>query len=413
MRIMLAKPPFARLLGSTTYRTYPLGLMYTATMLHERGHEVIIYHDDVSNPAPLPDGRVVLGEMQVAPLTDEVCVPFAAALERYQPDVVGVSYTTADRQAAHQFAKMAKHRGIRTVAGGVHPSLCAAGELATGVFDALVMGEGDDERAAHAFEGEITEIVCGRQEHLDRYLPARDEVVGAKYPDFLRGHIATQRGCPYACAYCAAPTVFGTKVRRRDPQAVRAEVDALGVAHGRIIDDSFGVVRAHGLAVCAALAGSGYRWICDIALQNVDEEMAEALVAGGCERACMGVESASPRWRELSGKKVAEGEVEAAVALLRDKGVGSVVCYFMLGFPGETLAEMQATLAWGRMLKAQGAEVCVSLVTLYPGTKLLELAAPEQRPRWNAGLLHQSGKARYGDVTEREWRNIIEEARQI
>ena len=415
LRVLLAKPDFASLLGSRVYQTYPLGAMYVAAMLQERGHEVLIYHGDVSNPEPLPNGPVVLGEMNVAPLTADICAPFGDLLDSWQPDVVGISYTTADWAAAHQFAKMAKRRGIRTVAGGIHPSLMPDEEAESGCFDCVVAGEGDWEFAASAFETQETDPLFSLgHDDLDRYLPARDAVIGhEKYPDFLRGMIATQRGCPYACAYCAAPAVFGTKVRTRDPLRVRAEVDALGVAHGRIIDDSFGVNRAHGLAVCAALAGSGYQWIGDMALQNVDEELAEALAAGGCEKACMGVESASPRWRELSGKHLEEGDPEAALALLKGKGVAAVAFYMILGFPGETVAEMRATLAWARRLKGEGAEICLSLLTPYPGTKLWEMIPAGQRPQSWAGFLHQSGRVMLGDCTRREWDRVIEEARQI
>lgn len=412
MKILLAKPPFARLLGSQTYRTYPLGPMYVAAMLQERGHEVRIYQDDVSNPAPLPHRPVRLGEMTVAAPWDVVCAPFAQVLDSWQPDVVGISYTTVDWVAAHTFAKMARRRGIRTVAGGIHASLRPTDEAE--VFDAVVVGDGDTPACASVFEGDDCDIVTAAVDDLDRYLPARTAVIGhEKYPPFLVGHIATQRGCPYACAYCAAPSVFGTKVRRRRPEAVRAEVDALGVTEGRIVDDSFGVVRDHGLGVCAALAGSGFGWICDIALQNVDVEMAEALVAGGCVKACMGVESATPRIRELSGKHLQEGTPHATLALLQDKGLRQVVFYLMVGFPNETAAEMRATLAWGRRLKAEGAEICLSLLTPYPGTKLWGMVPEEKRPRWNEGLLHQSGKQMYGDVTRTEWEAVIEEARGL
>jgi anaerobic magnesium-protoporphyrin IX monomethyl ester cyclase len=421
-RILLAKPPFARLLGSRTYCTYALGPMMVAAMLQERGHEVAIFHDDVSNETPLPNGPVVLGEMNVAPLTDEICAPFVAVLDKFKPDVVGISYTTADSAAAHQYAKMAKHRGIRVVGGGMHVSLSNAQEQGVPIsmgllhlFDALVMGEGDCEQAAEAFESTALGFaIRTRQDDLDRYLPARTSVIGhEKYPDFLRGHIFTQRGCPYACAYCAAPAVFGTKVRTRDPAKVRAEVDALGVKHGRIIDDSFGVDRKHGLAVCAALAGSGFQWICDTALQQVDEEFAEALAAGGCEAVCMGVESATAGIQKLSGKRVTLDEAKAALLLLKRKGIGRVVFYLMLGFPGERVSQMRDTLQWARTLRGLGAEPCISLVTPYPGTRLFEMIPEPQRPAWNAGLLHQSGKARFGDVTESEWRCVIEEAKKI
>jgi radical SAM superfamily enzyme YgiQ (UPF0313 family) len=417
MKILLVKPPFARLLGSRVYQVSPLGLMYVAAMLRDRGHEVRIYHDDVSNPTPLPNGPVVMGEMHIEAVTSDVAAPYVEVLETWQPDAVGISYTTADVPAAHVYAGMARRRGIRTVGGGIHASLLAQAELgkpAGSVFDAIVKGEGDAEDMWAAFEAAKPCILTGVVADLDRYLPARDAVInGHRYDPFLRGLIQTQRGCPYSCAYCAAPKVFGTKVRTRRPEAVRAEVDALGVQHGRIIDDSFGVVRSHGLAVCRALEGSGFRWVCDAALQNVDEELAEALVAGGCEKVCMGVESATARIRELSGKHLQEGDPERAFEMLRGRGVDRVAFYLMIGFPGETKEEMRATLAWGKRLHDLGADISLSLVTAYPGTRLWEMVPAGQRPSSWGECMHQSGATRLGALTAAEWQAILEEAREI
>jgi anaerobic magnesium-protoporphyrin IX monomethyl ester cyclase len=415
MKILLVKPAFARLYGSRVYHTLPLGLMYVAGMLRDRGHEVRIFHDDVSNPTPLPQGRVVMGQMQAEPVTAEILAPYVEVLESWRPDCVGISYTTADVPAAHAYAKAARRRGIRTVGGGVHASLLPDEECEH--FDAVVVGEGDNTSAKVAFEDFDTVRFCAEPtDNLDRYLPARDCVIGGeRYDPFLRGMVQTQRGCPYACAYCAAPKVFGTKVRTRRSDAVRSEIDGLvaqGVNHGRIIDDSFGVVRAHGLGVCEALAGSGFRWIADAALQNMDEELAEAMVAGGCEKVCMGVESATPRIRELSGKHLEEGDPERALAMLQGKGMARVAFYLMIGFPGETVAEMRATLAWGKRLHEAGAEIALSLCQVYPGTKLWEMVPEGQRPRQWGECMHQSGRGRLGAVSEAQWQEIQEEAQQ-
>jgi radical SAM superfamily enzyme YgiQ (UPF0313 family) len=279
----------------------------------------------------------------------------------------------------------------------------------------VVVGDGDvEDGVPEAFERPDAMEVQRIQWDLDRYLPARDLVIGGeRYDPFLRGIVQTQRGCPYNCAYCAAPKVFGTKVRTRDPQAVRAEVVSLGVKHGRIIDDSFGVVRSHGVAVCEALSDTGFRWVCDCALQNMDVALADALVHGGCEKVCMGVESATPRIRELSGKHLQEGDPEAAYELLKGKGMDRVAFYLMIGFPEETAEEMRATLAWGKRLMGMGADVSLSLVTAYPGTKLWEMVPEERRPKRWGECMHQSGAGRLGAVTAAEWQGILEEARDV
>lgn len=409
-RVLLVRLPFARLLQSSVYFVYPLGSMLVAAMLKARGHEVLVYHDDVSNPKPIPPGPLRLGLPTQHTLTEDCYLPFLEVLDEFQPEVVGISYCTVDAETARDFAAFARQRRIRVVAGGMHPSLLPEEEAK--VFDAVVVGEGDHPDAAAAFEDFGTEIVRPPPvEDLDAVKADRSCVIGgARYSPFLAGMVQTQRGCPYACAYCAAPTVFGKRVRTRDPGAVREEVESLGTKQGRIIDDSFGVVRKHGLAVCRELAKTGFKWVCDAALQNVDQELCEALASGGCRCVNIGLESASPRWWELSGKQVEEGQPERVLGMLKSKGL-SCVYYLMIGFPGETIEDLTATLRWAADLKQKGAMPSISILTPYPGTKVWDLTAGlrDDSQGWS-GYLHQSANMGFAACTEDEWRSALREA---
>ncbi len=398
---------------SDVYLTYPIGLMAVASMLKGRGHEVSIYHDDVSNTIPIRRDRVLLGGVERKELDENSYMPFLDVLDEVQPDVVGMSYCTVDAEAAHALAGFVRQRGIRIVAGGVHPSLLAQDELP--LFDAVVVGEGDHPDAAAAFEDPASQIVAPDPVRSGEFMaPDRHCVIGGdRYSPFLRGMIYTQRGCPFACSYCAAPTVFGTKVRVRDAGAVREEVESLGVPSGRIIDDSFGVARSHGLAICHELRSTGFKWVCDMALQTADDPMLDALYAGGCTCINVGLESASVRWRELSGKRVEAGQAESVIAKVQQRGM-SMVVYFMVGFPGETIEQMRATLTWAKDLKQRGAKPCISIATPYPGTKLWSMVQEMcvVPLSWD-GYHHQSGVMGFADATDDEWARILREANGV
>ena len=415
MRVLLCKPPFARLLASDVYRVYPIGLMYVAAMLRERGHEVLVYHDDVSNSEPIARVPVALRPLRLPECTDAELAPLDKVLDDFKPDVVGISACTADFPSALAVAKRVKARGLRVVAGGIHPSLLPNDVIRD--FDAVVVGEGEHEAAARAFESSESGLVieCPHIDDLDVRLPARDAVIGGEnYTTFLQGMIQTQRGCPYNCGFCATPQVFGRKVRRRDPALVRAEVEHFGMHDGRVIDDSFGVHREHGLAVCRELGKTNYRWVCDVALQDIDDERIEAWLSGGCYRINVGIESASPRWQELAGKRVAHGRPEEVCRNVVNRGLG-IVFYFMLGFPGETYDEMMQTIAYGRRLKELGAALCISIVTPYPKTKLWDLAQERLHKKgvdWS-NFIHQSEDMGFGDCTPEQWHSILAEANEI
>ena len=408
MKILLIKPPLARLLDSAVYMTYPLGLMYVGAHLVEAGHDVLIYHDDVSNPASLTrEGTADIRDLKTDAGGDWLA-PIEWAVEEFKPDVVGLSYCTIDVAATHKIAAMLRGRGIRTVAGGVHPSLLPEEEAE--LFDAVVVGEGDSPEIAGVFEDATGIVRMNAREDWGALWPLRDGVMGGeRYPPYLQQIIQTQRGCPYNCSYCATPTVFGRKVRTRDPLDVRAEVASGHMTSGRVIDDSFGVNRKHALAVCEGFRDLPYGWVCDIALQNADAEMLDALALAGCYCVNVGVESAVPKWRELSGKRVNEGDPERLLDEAGERGV-NVVYYFMVGWPGETQAELWQTLGYAQELKDKGAKPCISVVTAYPKTRLWDLAygdGTRTPPPWSE-FLHQSAAMGYADCSPKQWSAVLD-----
>lgn len=432
MKVLLVKPAFARLLQNSTYLTYPIGLMYVAAALRHNGHEVVIWHDDVSNQSAgsIPDAPADFKPMKIPAPSNAVLKPLADFMDDFGPDVVGVGYNTIDWQGAHAVAEMAAERGIRTVAGGIHPSLLPDDELKPkGPFDAVVVGEGDDFSVMDAFEWDVFEdspgarmpttfwpAPDGSQSLFDTITPARDAVYGwERYPSYLQGIVQTQRGCPYNCGYCAAPSVFGRKVRTRDPKKVAAEVRSLPTSSGRIIDDSFFVNKKHSAELCEELSHIDYQWVCDMALQDATETALDAMKNGGCTCVNVGIESAVPRWRELSGKRVKEGEPERLLEMASAKGIG-VVYYFMIGFPGETGDEIAETLYYAEDLKRRGAKPCISLVTPYPGTRLWDLAV--EHGSWHddgdwSGFIHQNSETLLADCSPEDWTLAVEWANEV
>ena len=412
-KIMLVKPAFAHLLQNDAYRTFPLGLMTVASMLQSRGHEVLIWHADVSSGVPIPKKSLEFTPMHQLD-TPEIYATLELALDEWQPDVVGISCVTADSLSAYHVAALCKARGIRTVGGGVHPSLCT--EEARQHFDCVVVGEGDTVVAATAFEDHSVSLVQPPlNSNLDEFLPAREAVIGWQdYPEYLRGFIQTQRGCVYNCGYCAAPKVFGSRIRTRTAESVGREVAGLGVHVGRIVDDAFGVLQPHSIEVCNELSKLRYRWVCDIAIQDATDVMLEHMARGGCMQINLGIESGTERWRALSGKRVQPGDPERVLSTAQSMGMRTLF-YFMMGFPGETYEEVTATLDMAEALKDRGAAPCISVVTPSPRTKLWDLAmgTREQGDVPWSEFIHQSAGMGFADVTVTQWAALTKRADRI
>jgi radical SAM superfamily enzyme YgiQ (UPF0313 family) len=160
--------------------------------------------------------------------------------------------------------------------------------------------------------------------------------------------LITARGCPYTCTWCSR-SVFGSTHRRRSPQNVADEVEALVDRYrpDRLwyADDVFAIHRAWTLEYARELQSRRLRlpFECISRAERIDDAVADALAELGCWRVWIGSESGSQRVLDLMQRKVSVERVAAAAGLLRRRGI-QVGLFIMLGYDGERLEDLQATV---------------------------------------------------------------------
>ncbi len=234
---------------------FPLGLLYLAGYVRERGHEVAMF-----------DGTFA-----------EDVSAFADALAAEKPDVVGISALLPIREMALTLAEMAQQAGSIVVLGGPDPTKSPAVYLAHPAVDIVVHHEGEQTIAALldlVDAGKLETAVLhdepgiafrenGRPvinqprppiENLDTLpLPARDLIDMERYLHLWQetnGYssltISTTRGCPYGCEWCQ-DAVHGNGYRQRSPESVAAEMKLLKETYQidrlRVVDDVDGMSR--------------------------------------------------------------------------------------------------------------------------------------------------------------------------
>jgi len=69
----------------------------------------------------------------------------------------------------------------------------------------------------------------------------------------------------------------------------------------------------------------------------------------GCRTIFFGVESGSPRILEKLNRKITIEQITHALKLCKEEGI-RIACSFMLGIPGETVKDMEATFKFARKL---------------------------------------------------------------
>lgn len=236
---------------------FPLGLLYLAAFLRERGFSVDVF-----------DGAFADG-------IDD----FKAALRLHDPQVVGLTVVKPNRGTALRLAGLAQAHGATVVVGGPDPTSDPVGYLQDPGVDLVVHHEGEltlaelltallagEERASAfadidglAYRDEVGNAVVNPRRpfilNLDELpSPARELIDMERYLQVWRDHhgyaslsISVARGCPYGCEWCA-DAVHGQDFRLRSPESVVAEVKTLMQAYDidrlRVVDDVDGIDRA-------------------------------------------------------------------------------------------------------------------------------------------------------------------------
>jgi hypothetical protein len=182
--------------------------------------------------------------------------------------------------------------------------------------------------------------------------------------------LLTSRGCPGVCSFCSKLT-FGTHVRYFSTERILEEFfllrDRYGARDVAVWDDNFVSNPEVALAVCDGLRSRkfGRTWSVEARIDGVDRSVLAALKAAGCTYIAYGIESGSQRILDYIHKKITKEQVRAVVAMTKEIGI-PIRGYFMLGFPGETLGEMEETVKFALEL-----DVEVASFTLFiplPGT---------------------------------------------
>lgn len=233
---------------------FPLGLLYLAAFLREKGMGVEIF-----------DGTFAQGVEN-----------FSAALEEHRPRVVGISSVQPNRQMAFRLARLAKRFEAQVVLGGPDPTAVPEVYLAEPAVDFVVHHEGEitlfELLKALLNEGSLDlkeidgigyrdekgdTIVKARRAYIldldDLPLPARDLVNMDQYLTFWRENygyssltISLARGCPYGCEWCEQ-SIHGAEFRQRSPDNVVKEIKSLmqsfEIDRLRVVDDVDGIDR--------------------------------------------------------------------------------------------------------------------------------------------------------------------------
>jgi anaerobic magnesium-protoporphyrin IX monomethyl ester cyclase len=368
----------------------PLGALYAAACARDRGYDVALF-----------DAMLSASEAD-----------WATALDHHRPHVAVIYEDSFNylskmcllrmREAALTMIAMARKRGVAIVVAGSDASDHPATYLDAGA-DLVVAGEGEvtvvEALDALTGQGPATSEIPGlclrdaagqvvrtpRREliaDLDSLpRPAWDLVDIGRYRDvWMRRHryfsmnIATTRGCPYHCNWCAKP-IYGQRYVARSPGRVVEEMAWLKQTynpdHFWFVDDIFGLKPGwiERFAELVVERDAKVPFKCLLRADGVNQRTARALRAAGNCTAWIGAESGSQRILDAMEKGTRVEQIVNATRLLHAEGI-EVGFFLQFGYPGETLEDIERTLQLVRECRPE--DIGVSVSYPLPGTPFYE-----------------------------------------
>ncbi|MCK4791845.1 MAG: B12-binding domain-containing radical SAM protein [Desulfobacteraceae bacterium] len=447
MKVLLINPPFQRLKRLENYHL-PLGLGYLAAAVSDKGFEVRIYDGE------LPQKEEVMMPMNSVSLLDAHRSFIQALNERnhqawrevsnilssYQPDVVGITVLTPLYSCARKITCLCKHFDNRCIVvwGGVHPTLMAEEVLQKEKdVDFVVRGEGEvtfgelvkqlaeGEQAFYRIDGlsyrSDDGIKHNRERDLiqnidDLPLPRRDLLLNDISYKHSFQHIMGTRGCPYNCAYCSSKQLWKRKVRFRSIPSIIDEIKQLKkryhITELEFWDDSFTLNPKWVTELCKAMISQklNLSWWCNTRADLIDEELLIIMKRAGCTAINIGVETGSERTLSYLNRNLSLKDTLEASKLL-SKVHMDWYAYFMIGFPCETVEDIEETRRLMHSLSAS--HITLSIFNPYPRTQLFEickeLGLVAEDHDWSR-FSHQSPENHFvKNISKEEFRKIARE----
>ena len=367
--------------------TMPLGLLAVGADLDPARYEVVIIDGRLEEDA----ARTVLAQID-----DAVCL--------------GVSVLTGDPiRDAVRISRAAKaHRpDLPVVWGGWHPSMFGRECLDEPSVDITVQAQGEEtfrEILDRLERGESMAACLGctyresdGQARANPPRPLRDvnmfrthdysllpveryyALKGKRQLDYI-----SSQGCRFRCAFCADPFVYKRKWVGFEPARVGAEVEALWRRYCfddlSFQDETFftRVERVEAIADEFIRRGLPITWAATMRADQGDR-LPESVMAkckqSGLRRVIIGVESGSQAMMDWIKKDIKLEQVFISAEKCQRHGV-AVIFPFIIGFPNETDASVQASLDVAKRLRALSPNFQTPIFYFkpYPGSSITEEA---------------------------------------
>ncbi|MCF6246321.1 MAG: B12-binding domain-containing radical SAM protein [Desulfobacula sp.] len=414
VRVLLITPNVLGLKDGINRIQPGLGIMYIAAVLEQRGCEVSIYDsvlEGYERQIEVP-GRLNIVEIGDS---DET---IKQRISDFRPDMIGISvlFYNQSAQAGH-LSCLAKsiNSSIPIIIGGNQVGEEYQTLMQNEYIDFAMTNESDYNFADFVekyFAGDdfyktpglvyregdnlVANPPGGIVKNLSELpFPARHLVDMEKYFEISMfhnpysrhprvGNIMTSRGCPEKCSFCTTPLRWGRNIRWRSPENIYEEIlhlkEQYGVGEIQFEDDSLTLNIKNLYKLCDLIAPLNLSWNTVNGIRadyhgtkdGKQEQMFRKMADAGCYQVCLGVETGNQDLLDgLLSKNLNLKTIEPCVNAAKKAGL-AVHLFLMVGFPGESLEQMENTISFAEKLDVDSCSI--SIYSPLPGTPLYAYA---------------------------------------
>lgn len=379
----------------------PLGTLYAAAMMRENGYAVALF-----------DSMFAQGPEELV-----------AYLDAHKPRYFviyddGFNYLTKMcltnmREAAFKMCRLAKERGCTVIVSGSDSTDHYENYLQQGA-DFVLIGEGELTLLELIHEitfntkdfGGIPGLAFIKNgqpvktfkrnvmRELDTLpLPAWDLVniepyraMWLKSSGYFSLNMATTRGCPFKCNWCAKP-IYGNRYNSRSPENVVHELkwlqEKFQFEHIWFCDDIFGLKPGWVKKFADLVERENLRFKFKIQARAdllLQDDYIKDLARAGCHNIWMGAESGSQRILDAMDKGTTIEQIYAATKLLKKHGIKPSF-FIQFGYLGETSEDISKTI--NMITDLLPAELGISVSYPLPGTVFYEKVKADLQEKSN------------------------------
>lgn len=380
------------------FPVFPLGLAYIAKALREEGHPI---------------------EVIDLCFSQEVPTDLKNTLQRFQPDMIGISLRNLDnltyptsisylKEVEEVIGICRQSTSSHLLIGGSGYSLAPKELLQHFNVDVGVVGEGEKvfvELVKHLEKG----VPISPSPHLlikEKPFPPLTEgarVSPIQSPDrslfethrYLEeggmGNIQTKRGCPFSCIYCTYPLLEGKRVRLRKTEDVVGEIEHLveeGVDYLYFVDDIFNYPPSFAEALCREMVRRkvDVKWSAFINPSFLNETLLQRMKEAGCDGIEFGTDSGSPQMLESYRKSFTREDIIQASEICSKLKVNQ--CHYLLfGGPGEDEETIEESFRLMDQLDPT-AVIAMLGIRIYPGTEMERISRSQGVISQDANLIY-------------------------